>query len=218
MTLGWLKVRIMKPEVIGNKKVYPVIFFVDTNPSYGFILSLHHIYESYIDPVTLNSYKTRLYTPGSDVSLVKTYYYDYENNLFEAYAIKEDGRIYYLEKDLPRKVQDSTSMLYFARGLVSDKMSGMTVVVIDENYKYGHITYLNESEPYSIGGKEVQALKIFARAEFEGVAGMNGDAWGWFSPDPQAMPLKGNISIIVGSISIEIDEEKTIVPNFHEDD
>lgn len=218
MTLGWLKVKILAPEIIGNKSVYPVIFFVDTNPSYGFILSLHHIYESYIDPETLNSYKTRLYTPNSEQSLVKTYYYDYDKNLFEAYGIKEDGRIFYIKKDLPRKVQDSTSMLYFARGLVSDKLNGMTVVVIDEEFKYGNITYLNETEPYTIEGKEVQSLKIFARAEFEGIAGMNGDAWGWFTPDDRAIPLKGSISIIVGSISIELDEEKTEVPNFHEDD
>jgi Tfp pilus assembly protein PilF len=218
MTLGWLKVRILEPEVIGNREVYPVIFFVDTNPSYGFILSIHHIYESYIDPVSLNSFKTRLYTPDSEISLVKTYYYDYDNNIFEAFAMKEDGRIFYIVKDLPRKVQDSTSMLYFARGLVSDKLNGKTVVVIDEEYKYGHINYLNETEPYPIQGKEIQAAKIFARAEFEGIAGMNGDAWGWFAPDDQALPLKGDISIIVGSISIEVDEEKTEVPNFHEED
>jgi tetratricopeptide (TPR) repeat protein len=218
MTLGWLKVRILDPEVIGDKEVYPVIFFVDTNPSYGFLLSLHHIYESYIDPVTLNSYKTRLYTPGSERSLVKTYYYDYENNMFEAYGTKEDGRLFYIQKDLPRKVQDSTSMLYFARGLVSDQLDGMTVVVIDEEYKYGHISYLNETESYSVEGKEIQAQKIFARAEFEGIAGMNGDAWGWFTPDEQAVPLKGDISIIVGSISIELDEEKTDIPNYHEED
>ena len=67
-------------------------------------------------------------------------------------------------------------------------------------------------------GNEIESLKIFARAEFEGVAGMNGDAWGWFAPDQQAKPLKGNIEIIVGSISVEVDEEKTEVPNYHEDD
>ena len=218
MTLGWLKVRTKKPEIIGGKTVYPIIFFVDTNPSFGFIISLHHIYESYIDPETLNAVKSRLYTPGSDHYVVKVYYYDYDNNIFEAYAMTEEGRFSYIVKDLPRKVQDSTSMLYFARGLVSDKLSGVTTVVIDEKFKYGHIEYLNETERLSVEGNEIESLKIFARAEFEGVAGMNGDAWGWFTPDQQATPLKGNIEIIVGSISIEVDEEKTELPNYHEDD
>ena len=97
-------------------------------------------------------------------------------------------------------------------------MTGVTAVVIDEEYKYGRIKYLNETEPIMVDGKEIQSQKIFARAEFEGIAGMNGDAWGWFAPDQQAMPLKGNIEIIVGSISLEVDEEKTVVPNYHEED
>jgi len=216
MTLGWLKVRIKKPETIDGNIVYPVIFFVDTNPSYEFIMSLHHIYESYIDPETLNAVKSRLYTPGSDDFLARVYYYSYDINKFETYAMTEEGRFQYIVKDLPRKVQDSTSMLYFARGLVSDSRSGVTAVVIDEEYKYGHIKFLNETEPIMVNGKEIQSPKIFARAEFEGIAGMNGDAWGWFTPDEQAMPLKGNIEIIVGSISVEVDEEKTVLPNYHE--
>ena len=217
MTLGWLKVRIQQPEEIGGMKVYPIIFYVDTNPSYSFILSLHHIYESYIDPVTMNAYKSRLYTPGTDNSLVKTYYYNYDENIFTAYIVHTDGHFSLLKKDLPRKVQDGTSMLFFARGLVSIKRSGVTTVVIDEEFKYGSVEFLNETETLESAGKNVETLKIFARAEFKGVAGMNGDAWGWFSSDLQSVPLKGSIEIIVGSITVEVDAEKTEIPNFHED-
>ncbi len=216
MTLGWLKVRIKQPEIIAGRTVYPIIFHVDTNPSYGFILSLHHIYESYIEPETMNAIKSRLYTPGSDNYLVRAYYFNYDENIFEAYIIDAEGRFVFMNKDLPRKVQDSTSMLFFARGLVSEKLSGVTTVVIDEDYKYGHIKFLNETEPLESEGKEVNAIKIFARAEFKGVAGMNGDAWGWFSPNEEATPLKGAIEIIIGSITVEVDEDKTEIPNFHE--
>jgi tetratricopeptide (TPR) repeat protein len=217
MTLGWLKIRIKKKEKIGSREVYPIQFFVDTNPSYGFILSLHHIYESYIDPVTLNAYKSRLFTPGSELSLVKTYFYEYEKNLFAGYIVDPDGYFKFITKDLPRKVQDSTSMLYFARGLVSDKKSGVTTVVIDEEYKYGSVDFLNETEKLDLNDQEVQTYKIFARAEFKGVAGMSGDAWGWFSMDEQSVPLKGAIEIIVGSITLETDGEKTEIPDFHEE-
>ena len=218
LTLGWLKVRIKKPEIVSGKKVYPIIFFVDSNPSYGFLISLHHIYESYIDPETLNAIKSRLYTPGSEHYLVRVYNYHYNTNIFETYAMTEKGRFQYIVKDLPRKVQDGTSMLYYARGLVSDRLSGVATVVINEQYKFGTITYLNETESLEVNDKEIQALKIFARVDFKGVAGMTGDTWGWFSPDQQAVPLKGNVGIILGSISLVVDEEKTVLPDFHEDD
>ena len=215
--LGWLKVRIEKPELIDGKIIYPIIFYVDTNPTYDWILSLHHIYESYVDPITMNAVKTRLYTPGNDNYLARVYNYNYDENRFQSYVISGDGRFVYSEKDLPRKVQDSTSMLYFARGLVSDGLSGVTAVVIDEEYKYGYVTYLNEREIIESENKEINSIKIFARADFEGVAGMTGEAWGWFSPNDQAVPLRGAIEIFVGSITVEIDEEKTEIPNFHEE-
>jgi tetratricopeptide (TPR) repeat protein len=218
MTLGWMKVRINKPEKINGKTVYPVIFFVDSNPAYGLIIKLHNIYESYIDPVTMNAVRSRLYTPGGESTIVRVYYYEYEKNIFLSYAVQDDGRFALKTKDLPRMVQDATSMLYFSRSLVADKISGVTVVVIDEEYKYGHIDFLNETEQIDVGRGNENALKIFARADFKGIAGMNGEAWGWFEDNANAMPLKGNIEIIIGSISLEVDEDKTDVPNYHEEE
>ena len=206
ITLGWLKIRMLPGEIRNGKTVYPIHFFVDTNPSFDFLLSLHHIYESYIDAETMNAVQTRLYTPGDDDYLARIYYFEYEQSMFQAYNVYADGRYERRQKLLPQMAQDGTSMLYFARGLVSSEMDGSTTVVIDEEFKYGHIAYLNEREEVDTGDQEINAIKIFARAEFEGIAGMNGDAWGWFTPDDRVVPVKGEIKIIIGSISVEIDE------------
>jgi tetratricopeptide (TPR) repeat protein len=208
MTLGWVQVRMGPVETIQNKKAYPVYFYVNSNPSFEFIMSLHNIYESYIDVETMNAVQSRLYTPGSADYLVRTYYFDYDHGKFYAYLIFADGRYHYIEKHLPRRAQDSTSMLYFARGVVSNKSGGIITVVIDEEYKFGYITYLNETEELTVRDRDIEASKIFARADFEGVAGMNGDAWGWFSPGDTYAPLQGKFKIIVGSIYIAVDDEK----------
>ena len=86
-----------------------------------------------------------------------------------------------------------------------DPLTEPETVVIDEEYKFGHITYLKEKEEVDIGEDEIEAIKIFARAEFEGIAGMNGDAWGWFSPGDY-VPLMGKIRILLGSITIKMDD------------
>jgi len=208
ITLGWLNIRMLPAKIIDGRTVYPIQFFVNSNPSFDFMLSLHHIYESYIDAETMNAIQTRLYTPGNEKYIVRNYFFEYKNSRFIAHTICSDNRFERVEKLLPQMAQDGTSMLYFARGLVSNQMNGTTTVVIDEEYKYGHITYLNEREEVDVGDREINAIKIFARAEFEGIAGMNGDAWGWFSPDDQAVPLMGKIKIILGSISVEMDENK----------
>jgi len=207
MTLGWVKVRMMPADTIDGKLAYPVLFYVNSNPGIDFLISLHHVYESYIDAKTMNAIRSRLYTPGSTDYLVRTYDFDYDHGKFYAHIIYMDGRYDFIEKHLPRRAQDSTSMLYFARGVVSNSSGGIITVVIDEEYKFGYITYLNEPEKLDIGDQSVDAVKIFARADFQGVAGMNGDAWGWFSTDDRYLPLLGKFKIIVGSISVSFDDE-----------
>jgi thioredoxin-like negative regulator of GroEL len=207
ITLGWVKMRMKPAEKIGNKLAYPVLFYINSNPGIDFLISLHHVYESYIDSSTMNAIRSRLYTPGATDYLVRTYDFDYENGKFYAHIIYPDGRYDYVEKHLPRRAQDSTSILYFARGVVSNNSGGIMTVVIDEEYKFGNITYLNETEKLNVAGQKTDAVKIFAHANFQGVAGMNGDAWGWFSTDGLFKPLFGQFKIIVGSISISVDDK-----------
>jgi hypothetical protein len=171
------------------------------------IIELHQMYESYIDAETFNAIRTRVYTPGDEYYLAKSYRFRYDQNQLESYIIKADGRFERIVKLLPSKAQDGVSMLYFARGLVSNKETGKTTVVIDEEFKYAYINYLNESEEIEINDEDVNSQKIFARADFKGVAGMNGDAWGWFSEGPNYLPLEGKVSIIVGSITVTLDDD-----------
>jgi tetratricopeptide (TPR) repeat protein len=208
LTLGWMKVRLEKEMIINGKKVYHIVFYIDSNPKYDFIISLHPIYESYIDAETLSAVRSRLYTPDGESNLVRMYYFDYGKNEFNSYRVKQDGRFELLNKDLPNAAQDGTSMLYLARGLVSNKSTGTTVVVVHEQYKFAVIDYLDESEEIEINDNDVITQKIFAQAKFSGIAGMNGDAYGWFSQDNNAVPLQGKIEIIVGSITVRIDDEK----------
>ena len=207
ITLGWMKVRLEKEMEINGKKVYQMVFYIDSNPKFDFLISLHPIYESYIDAETLSAVRSRLYTPDGEENLVRMYYFDYSKNIFTSYSLKNDGRFELIKKDLPNAAQDGTSMLYLARGLVSNNTSGNTVVIVNEKFKYANIKYLNEFEEVEVQGKNINSQKIFAQAKFSGVAGMNGDAYGWFSTDNQSVPLEGQIEIIVGSITVRIDDE-----------
>jgi Tfp pilus assembly protein PilF len=207
ITLGWINVRVGKPVSMDGKMAYPVRFYLNSNPDFSMMITLQQLYESYIDAETFNAIRTRIYTPGDEKYLAKTYYFQYDKNLLEAQIIRADGRFEYVKKLLPSRAQDGVSMLYYARGVVSSKTSGRTTVVIDEEYKYGYITYLDEKEEVEIEEEDVDAVKIFARSDFKGVAGMNGDAWGWFSEGPEFVPLQGKISIILGSITVIMDND-----------
>lgn len=211
ITLGWVNVRVGDPVTIRGKKTYPVRFYINTNPDFGMLLELHHVYESYIEAGTLNAMRSRQYTPDENGYLVKVYDFYYEENRLDMKLIHSDGRFKRVDKMLPSSAQDAVSMLYFARGVVSSSIGGTTTVVIDEDYKYGRITFLNEKEEVEVIDKDVEAIKIFARADFKGIAGMNGDAWGWFSDDGKYVPLVGEIKILLGSITVEMDASGPLV-------
>ena len=202
ITLGWLNVRINRTLDINGRKAYHVVFYVNSNPAFSFLISLHHIYESFIDAETLAPVESRLLTPNEKIYMLRTYFYDYKRNKFNAYLIAHDGHFHHVEKPMPKMAHDGTSILYYARGLLSNQMSDTMIVVVDEEYRWAAINYLNKREEINIKDKDINAIKIFAKVEFEGVAGMNGDAWGWFSPDGNAVPLEGKIKIILGSITL----------------
>ncbi len=202
ITLGWLKIRINGVLNMDGREVYHVLFFVDSNPSFDFLISMHHVYESFLEKSTLSAIRSRMYTPGDGENLLRVYHYDYDNSRFAGQIVRADGRYYRVIKDMPRTAQDGTSLLYFARGLVSNKTSGITTAIINEKYKTTEITYLKEKEEVDIPLGEKMGDKIYAKANFECIAGMNGDAWGWFSGDPDYVPLMGKIKILLGSITV----------------
>jgi tetratricopeptide (TPR) repeat protein len=202
ITLGWLKIRISEVLNMDGREVYHLIFYIDSNPAFDFLISMHHVYESYLEKNTLSAIRSRMYTPGDSDNLLRVYHYDYDQSRFAGQIVRADGRFYRVEKDMPRTAQDGTSLLYLARGMVSNKKGGVTTAIINEKYKFTEINYLNKQEEIDIPLGEKTGDMVYAKANFEGIAGMNGDAWGWFSGDPDYVPLMGKIKILLGSITV----------------
>jgi tetratricopeptide (TPR) repeat protein len=202
ITLGWVNVRVAGKKIINGREVFHIIFFVNSNTAFDFLISLHHIYESYVDAYTLAPIQSRLFTPNEKFYKLRTYYYDYSQNHFDAFLVGFDGRFNRVQKPMPKMAHDGMSLLYYARGLVSNQANDTMTVIIDEEYKWTTIEYLNEREEIEIKDEDINAIKIFAQAKFSGIAGMNGDAWGWFSPDRRSEPLEGKIKIILGYITV----------------
>lgn len=50
----------------------------------------------------------------------------------------------------------------------------------------------------------VRAIELEGTTSVVGVFGMTGDFTGWFSDDPYAVPLKGKLKVILGSVTMEL--------------
>ena len=172
-------------------------------------IGLNSIFEVYIDLKTLNSVQSILLKRSDEkIPEIKMYRFNQKTHQFSAYVINKWGRVEIVHKQMPIATQDGTGILYYARGLVANKQSRAVTTVIDEKFKLTDIFYRNYLDSEEALGKEDDYIYIDAKAHYKGVAGMNGDARGWFSKDGEYTPLVGKMSIIVGSVRVELESRK----------
>jgi hypothetical protein len=50
----------------------------------------------------------------------------------------------------------------------------------------------------------VDVVKFEGVAEFKGIFGLTGEFTGWFSNDDARVPIKANMEVIIGSVTIEL--------------
>lgn len=108
------------------------------------------------------------------------------------------------------RFQDGTSILYFARAHVHDKVSLAVPTLVrgkagrTEFYLPAERTTVSiDAVPYPI-----RVVELEGKADFEGIYGLTGDFTGWFSDDAAAVPIKAKMKVILGNISLELIEWK----------
>jgi hypothetical protein len=101
-------------------------------------------------------------------------------------------------------IQDGLSILYFARANIR---SGRVMTVPTVVYgKEGSTVFQfsNQIETIEFQDQNVRVLPLVGRADFEGIFGFTGDFKGWFSDDVAAVPIKGELKVLIGSVKLEL--------------
>ncbi|MBI1808229.1 MAG: DUF3108 domain-containing protein [Ignavibacteria bacterium] len=105
---------------------------------------------------------------------------------------------------------DGLSILYFARANIH-RSSSIRVPTIVYG-KLGRTTFPGNNKSTTM---EIDALKAPVRvievegiAEFEGLYGFTGDFKGWFSDDVAAVPIKAELEVLIGSVTLELQSWK----------
>ena len=209
ISYGWIHLGEMsivvkdELEYRGNQ-CYLVEYKVDTAAGLPFI-TMHHRYLAYLDKKSMLGYKSMTYTEASDGFNRKSYIMDYKNKKLEIYRIREDGRISFAQKALPDVAVDAMSLLFYARNLIKNKLSTTVTTIIDDNFKTADIYFQNQQENIEILNQTVNSEEVFAQANFEGIAGMTGEVWGWFvDTDVSCVPAIGKAQIFLGKVTLTL--------------
>jgi hypothetical protein len=107
---------------------------------------------------------------------------------------------------LETEYQDGLSLFFFAREkLFSGKRMSIPTLVKEKKGKT-LINFTNQRSAVESDFIEypVDVIGFEGTAEFVGIFGLTGDFEGWFSNDEARVPVKANMKVIIGSVTIEL--------------
>ncbi len=199
LTVGTLRFQILKKDTLRGRPVYhcrmhmkssgiPFVNFDDT-------------YDSYIDE---DVYSHRLETWEKEGDHILHTVYDM-NYLDSTITMKMDREF---EKDtvavldstthLTGKTQDGLSLLFYARANVQKKHPEDVTVFSYNVYRQTFINFTGDLDEVKINGKKLEGYYVDGKMKFVGIAGLKEGFKGWFSQEPQHVPLHAKMKVIVG--------------------
>jgi hypothetical protein len=207
--LGELKLQVVQKDTLHSRPVYYCRIKVDSSPGL-FIINLHDIYESYIDAEEYYSHLFRSYENKGDYVLFTEFDYNPDSQFVKICMEKQrkDGNEIILDTMLAvsTKIQDSLSLLYFARAMAKSEIQTALTVLIYTKFEWTHLKIAGKPEIIDWHDANISAYPLNGQLKFVGLAGVKEDYSGWFSADSQSVPLRASMKAIVGSVRIELKE------------
>jgi len=202
--LGEIKFKVLEKTKINNKPVYKTVAYIDSYPDLP-LVSLHQIYESYIDS-TLFPLKFFAKIFGNDTVFV-------EYNFTEVSKVEMKKGKYGSSKLLidstantNHRLQDGLSILFFARMNIGEPRTDSVRCFVNEKEEITVINFYSEREPVSINAVEydIDCVRLDGKTDFVSVYGLTGDFEGWFSNDSFSVPIRAKMNVIIGSVNLEL--------------
>lgn len=206
--VGELHTVVLEELSYNGIAAYKVQFSMDSNPALAFIASLHSDYITIIDQSTKQTLRHFLHQRENNIVADKVYDYDRDKGLFKCRTVHEDGHIDYLEKYLPRDCIDGTSILFYARQVVSERRREIVLTTIDETFVLSDIRFDNIKEPIIVRGQTENVFRVSGELFYKGIVGFTGNFWGWFRDDPTYLPVASDFEIWVGRIKVTMASEE----------
>lgn len=212
--LGYLELEIHNPIDTLNITCVPVNYHVRSNS----LLPFFKVNDRYRAWLVLDERRTLRY----DMCTRETYShfdrridFDSRRNLITSRSVGNDGIISIRQQELPVRLFDGISILFFARMMVIEKQSGSgaTYIGADDEVDWTYFNFTGVKERVRVENEWRDAWVADGILDYIGIAGMNNEFKGLFSTDGQALPLKALLKVFIGSIALTLESEEQISRN-----
>jgi hypothetical protein len=191
---------------VNGKKSAKVKVFINSHPNIPF-LSLHAIYESWMDESMQYSMKFNANTQNDDGGWdFDQYIFDYDAGKITMDKYKNKEKSGTKTFDIKKKYNDGSSILFAARRLLYSKKSLRIPTTIMDDTVNTIINFVGKQEEAEIDAVNypVKCVYFSGEANWTGIYGITGKFEGWFSDDEARIPIKAKMKVYVGNALIEL--------------
>lgn len=214
----FFKIGSVKMEVLGKTlyhgiPAYHVRALIDSYSGIPFV-NLHAMYDTYQDARTFMCLSTdNIQKDGKD-SMFTSYKFEFGRKILDWTLWKNGVRVDSAKVPLDRHYTDGVSFFYYIRE-ASRKADGarttMSVpIVVDTVRSTVDLTINEKREDCKVTAFKypLEAYKMSGHINFTGFFGVTGDFTGWMSADSAEVPLKANVSVILGSVVVKLKDAR----------
>ncbi|MBN2009274.1 DUF3108 domain-containing protein [candidate division KSB1 bacterium] len=205
--LGTITIEVHDTLRINNNFVYHIQLHIDSNPVL-FWVNMHSVYNSYID----EQFRVFLFMSNEDIDNVKyfaEYKFDYDKNLLNINmtSIKDPSQVIVRSEPINETLFDGAAIIYYARTNI-EYAHDDTVTAFFEGERGPvsmHFKGANKKIHVDALQKSLPTYYVEGIIGLKAVAGLTGPFKGWFATDDQRPPLKAELKVFVGHVSLELE-------------
>lgn len=211
LRLGTIILRTLRDTASNDPGLYRLRMIVESNPDLA-VVSIREFNESIVRASNLASLRFRgKHRNGDDV---KEILFSYDTVAHSAARSERDcvsGNLLFADTlhDVPPYVE-GTSLLFYSRSLLHCGRVVNVPTMVGRTLSSTTLDFRGKVEQVDVEGVDwpVRARKYTGSADWNGgsSAGISGSFTGWMSDDAAAIPLKAEMHILVGSITIELEQ------------
>ncbi len=207
--IGKVNIKMTGSRQTGNNVIYTSVCSMKSNKGIPFV-ELNSIFESDMlydgnDLYTVRFKATEFKEEGK---LIIEYRFNYDSNF--VYVLKENLGNKEIDRNIPFnqnvKFQDGLSLFYKSRLNSFSQENFLIPVFMNESETTVNYYFTSKKDEIFVPvfDRELQSYRCNGMANFEGVFGLSGEFAGWFSDDDARVPLKSQMNVIIGSVTLEL--------------
>ena len=210
ITLGTIRTLTEPYTTIDGRKAAKIKIWIDSHPNIPFV-SLHSIYESWMDTTATYSYRFQANTEVDDNEWeFDKYQFDYKKRTIVMEKWRNKKKVQEKKFDIKKHYNDGSSILFAARSMLySGKSYRIPTTIMDEVVST-IVNFQGKVEETEIDAVEypIRTVYLNGDANWTGIYGMTGRFEGWFSDDEARIPIKAKMNLYVGAATIELQSWK----------